>query len=217
MSGFRIDLIIGKEFNLINVPRGHMETLKKKKKFASYRTGEKALTLPEYKKVLAACDNLEDRLVIMIGVNLGLRREDLVRVRVENIDLENQVLTYLEMKKGNRIRKVPIGDTLTSEIKIYLKEKCPKDYLFPSKLKGLPHLSGKTAYNRLQMLCKKAGIETRPFHSLRGTAIKLHMNAGWTVDQCAALIGDTCATVQGHYSCPSSGELREVMKRNEGI
>lgn len=184
----------------------------------SYTTGQRALTETDYNKVISVCDNLHDRLLIMLGVSLGLRREDIVRVRVSNIDLENKWLTYLEKKKGDKIRRVPIGDKLRQEIEIYINTTKPKDYLFPNRQVGKsPHMSGRTAYNRLKWLCEKAGVEPRPFHSLRATCIKLKQKQGWSVEQVAALIGDTVSTVQSHYSTPSDDEMKNIMQDKEGI
>ncbi len=184
----------------------------------SYTTGQKALTEKEYQKILDICDNYQDRLLIMLAVGIGLRREDIIRVRVPNIDLKNGWITYLEKKKGDKIRKVPIGPKLSQEIQIYIHTTKVNDYLFPARQVGEKgYMSGRTAYNRLKWLCEKAEIPTRPFHSLRATCIKLKQKDGWNVEQVAALIGDTVATVQAHYSTPSDDELSNMMKEKESV
>ncbi|MDD2262638.1 MAG: hypothetical protein PHW20_10275, partial [Clostridia bacterium] len=61
--------------------------MKQRSKAAPYRTGEYALTRKEYDKALAACQNLEDRVLIMVGCTLGLRRSDIVRLEWANIDI----------------------------------------------------------------------------------------------------------------------------------
>jgi integrase/recombinase XerD len=187
-------------------------------KTTTYTTGQKSLTEMEYQKLLSSCDNLQDRLLLMLGVSLGLRREDIVRVRISNIDLQNKWLTYLEKKKGDKIRRVPMGDKLKQEIEVYINTTKPKDFLFPNRQIGkTQHMSGRTAYNRLKWLCEKSGVEPRPFHALRSTCIKLKQKQGWSVEQVAALIGDTVATVQSHYSTPSDDEMKNIMQDKEGI
>ena len=74
-----------------------------------YKSGEKALSPDEYERMLAACRTLEDRVMILFQVTLGLRRSDLAEIKIANIDIANNLVTYVEKKKGNRIRVVPIG------------------------------------------------------------------------------------------------------------
>nr|HPM61103.1 tyrosine-type recombinase/integrase [Methanoregulaceae archaeon] len=89
-------------------------------KSVRYRTGEKALTRKEYDAILSVCGTLEDRVMMMLAVSLGLRRGDLVRVRVGNVDFKNHQITYLERKKGDRVRVVPLGQKLEQEIRMLI-------------------------------------------------------------------------------------------------
>jgi len=167
-------------------------------------------------------DSFEDKVLVMIGFSLGLRREDLVRLEIHNIDLDHQVLSYLEKKKGNRIKVVPISDRLLQDLKLYLHAHTSpgQQYLFPAlqKTHHCDHMSSKTAYNRFNALCKKVGIKTPiPVHAMRSTCIKLHQEDGWSISQVAALIGDKVATVQEYYDTPSNDELSRVMKEKAGI
>jgi integrase len=173
-----------------------------------YRTGEKALTRKEYETVLAVCGSLEDRVMVMLAVSLGLRRGDLVRVRVGNVDFKNHQLTYLEKKKGDRVRVVPIGQKLEQEIKMLIGT-IPKgqDTLFSFK--------DRQAYNRFNFLCEKAGIGSRPFHALRATCIKFCQAGGWSPEQVSELTGDTIEVIQAHYATPSQAEMSEVMRNKE--
>lgn len=173
-----------------------------------YRTGEKALTKKEYQSVLEVCGTLEDRVMVMLAVSLGLRRGDLVRVKCSNIDFKNHTLSYLERKKGDRVRIVPVGPKLEQEIKMLLGT-IPKgqDTLFSFK--------DRQAYNRFNTLCEKAGIGSRPFHALRGTCIKFCQASGWSPEQVAELTGDTIEVIQAHYLTPSAAEMVATMRTKE--
>lgn len=175
-----------------------------------YYSGEKALTRAEYDRLLAVCDDHEDRVMLMLAVSLGLRRSDLVGVLVQDIDLVDGMLTYREKKKGNRSRTVPMPPKLRSELAIYIKSR---------NLRGGPlfDIKDRQAHNRFNTLCEKAGIEKRPIHALRATCVKFCRDAGWTVEQTAKLIGDEISTVQRHYSVPSQGELVKAMNEKEII
>lgn len=177
-------------------------------KQSRYRTGEKALTRKEYEVILAVCGSLEDRVMVMLGVSLGLRRGDLVRVRVANVDFKNGHLTYLEKKKGDRIRNVPLGPKLLQEINMLINT-------LPTGQDTLFSFKDRQAYNRFNTLCEKAGIGPRPFHALRATCIKFCQAAGWSPEQVSELTGDSIEVIQAHYLTPSQAEMKETMNKKE--
>jgi len=169
-----------------------------------------SLTPKEYEALLLATGAQEDRVLIMMAVELGLRRADIVRIKRSDVDLENNKLSYHEKKKGDRIRIVPIGSKLTHEIRILLQT-------LPKTQETLFSFKDRTAYNRLSYLCKIAGIKPIPFHSLRATCVKFKVKAGWDIASISRLIGDKIETVQEYYNVPTDGELAELMREKEGV
>lgn len=172
-----------------------------------YKTGEKALTEKEFDKLMSVVDNLEDECLFTLAVSTGLRRFDVTNIQISNIDIEDGWLTYNEKKKGNRIRRIPLNDKCIQVIKKLINSR-GKNYKSPK----LFSFSDRTAYNRFNQCCEKAGIPKRPFHALRATCIKKCQSAGWTPEQVSFLTGDTIAVIQEHYSTPSTSEMNEVVK-----
>lgn len=168
-----------------------------------YTTGEFALTRAEYDKLLAVIDDIEDELMLRLAVSTGLRREDLFAIKVADIDLEHAKLTFNESKK-RRSRTIDLEDAVVLLIKKYLKTIVRRERLFS--------YVGRTGYNRFNRYCEKAGIPTRPFHSLRATCVKFCQQAGWKPEEVAKLTGDTIEVIQLHYSTPSADEMAEVAK-----
>lgn len=175
-----------------------------------YKTGQKALTREEYNKVLSVCNTLEDRTLLMVAVGLGLRRADIVRIRIDNIDFKNNQLTYLEKKKRDRSRTVPLGPKLKQEIKLLINT-------IPKGQKTLFSFGSRQAYNRFQNLCDLAELEDRqrPFHALRATCIKFCQDADWSLEETAELVGDSIKVIQEHYTTPSKAEMAKVMREKE--
>ncbi len=183
-----------------------------------YRSGEKALTKPEYEKVLSVTTDLQDELLIRMAVATGLRREDLCKIEVANINLQDKTLLFHEAKKdrrdkatGNIVEKwrtielQPIVIvTIQKFWKTLPKEQQKRRYLFD--------FVGRTAYRHFNHWCEVAGIPQRPFHSLRATCIKFAHANGWTDEQIAKLTGDKISTIQEHYMTPSVDEMREVTR-----
>jgi integrase len=181
------------------------------KQIPKYFTGEKALTRAEFEKIIKIVDNSQDRLLLLIGAGLGIRRFDMSRIIVRNINFDEHTMTYLEKKKHDAPHTVPLPDKLEQELLIYIKEKRlgVNDRIFSVKDRQL--------CNHFYKLLDKAEIERRGIHSLRGTCVKFCQAACWTVEQTAKLINDKVSTVQVHYSTPSQSEMKEVMKNKEII
>ena len=171
-----------------------------------YTTGEKSLTKKEYDKLISVVDNLEDETLLKLAISTGIRREDIVKIKIADIIEENDQtkLNFYESKK-RRIWTVPLSPEIVLLIKklVNSRGKLQSDLLIT--------YSGRTAHRRLQKYCEKAGIPQRPFHALRATCIKFCQTAGWSAEQVSRLTGDTIAVIQIHYSTPSTTEMQEVV------
>lgn len=171
-----------------------------------------AFSQSELKRLLLACPTAADYIMILLGSRCGFRREDIVNLKIPNIDLQNGTITYHEKKK-NKDRTIPLEPDVISELRKYLST--------VSKDQGdrlLPFHDGTTAWRHLQEICEIAGIPVpvgrtgRPFHSLRGTCVKQRQAQGWNLNEVAALIGDEPETVAQHYATVTSGELADKMR-----
>jgi len=191
-------LCMGEKANIIK---------KKKKIFESYT--KHALSNIDYKKLLQVCNKKEDQLLLQIAVEVGLRRLDISKILISNIDLPNKKITFHEHKK-NRDRTLPMPNALAQEIGMYLQT-VPKEqkYLFGW---GKSEFGDYTAYRRFNALCRQAGIPERPFHALRGTCYKFKKDAGWSVEQAAYLLGDTIQVAMEHYGAPTDAEIEKLVR-----
>jgi integrase len=174
-------------------------------------TGEKALTREEYERLLTTADTGEKKLLLMIGAGLGLRRFDMSRIIVRNIDFENHTLVYLEKKKGDAPHTVPLPKKLEQELLIFVNDhnKGKNDRLFSVKDRQL--------CNWYYEMLQSANISQRGIHSLRGTCVKFCQANGWSIEKTACLINDKVSTVQEHYLNPSQSEMKETMRTQEII
>ena len=91
------------------VGKANIDKKKKKKVFESYT--KHALSDIDYKKLLRACNKKEDQLLLQIAVELGLRRLDISKILITNIDRANKKITFHEHKK-NKDRTLPMPDAL---------------------------------------------------------------------------------------------------------
>lgn len=183
---------------------------KKKQVFESYT--KYALSKKEYQLLLSKCNKFEDEVMLRVAVELGLRRYDLSKLEISNIDPDNVRLIFHEQKK-NRDRTLPLSPGLASLLRKYI-ETLPKSqkYLFTW---GKSKHGDITAWRRLNDLCDRAGLGRRPFHALRGTCYKFRKAEGWSIEQAAHLLGDDVRTAMLHYGKATDSEIAELMERNE--
>jgi integrase len=163
----------------------------------------------EMKRILDSCSNMADYILFLLASRYGFRREDIVKIKTNNVDTENLSITYYEHKK-NKDRMIYIEPDVVRELKRYMNTFGKREYLFP-------FTDGSTAWQHLQNVCKVAGIPVpvgrrgRPFHSLRGTCVKMRQAQGWTLNEVATLIGDDPETVALYYAKVSMSEIGNKM------
>lgn len=139
--------------------------------------------------------------MVLMAAHTGARRSELIRVRVEDIDLDQATLTIREKKraKGARTtRRVPISTSLASVLKTRMKEQKGKPFLFGPGDQPLSVQSVHKAFERVLEGSKWSVI--RGFHVLRHSMISAcAMN---NVDQrmLQEWVGHQTAAMQRRYT-----------------
>ena len=127
-----------------------------KNKDDSYKTGEYSLTPSEYEKLFSNCNTLFERILLEVGIATGCRRADLAAIEKSNIDLTNMTISYIEKKKGGRIKTINFGNKLKTDLTQYiftLPSKCK--WLFPSPHGKENHISDRTIWNVFNQVCAR--------------------------------------------------------------
>lgn len=177
-------------------------------------SGEKSLTPDECEKLLAACSTLEDRVMILLQITLGLRRADLATIPITGIDLDIPQITLLDKRNGDGVRTVPIGDRLKQEIVLLINT------IDTKKQKTLFSVGDRQMYNRFNSVAKVAGIrpgETITFPTLRATACRFMADAGWRIEEIAEVLGVRIETVQKHCPPPAKSRVMQTAREKEVV
>lgn len=168
--------------------------------------GEHSLTKGQVEKLLGVTTDMRAKVLLEVAVTGGLRRDDVVNVRVDGIDTLNNSLTFREKKKGGKAHTVYLPGQVIQDMSMYSKIH-KSEWLLPGASRG-KHLCSKQAYNIFQATLKTAGLSPRPFHALRATCVKLCQAAGWSATATAKHLDDTLFVVEKHYSVPSVEERK---------
>ena len=158
-----------------------------------------------YIEEVLANANLEEKLLISMLYGLGLRISELSHLKLSSIKSEwIQILG-----KGNKIRELPLLETLQKLIEIYVKEKMPKVYLFE---KGNAPMNEAQLRYMMTKLFKAAGIKATP-HQLRHSFATHLLNNGARISDVSELLGhETMATTQVYTKLGSVKKMQEYMK-----
>lgn len=93
------------------------------------------------KEALALVDaptNMKHRMILKIAYATGLRRAELLALKLTHIDSSRSVVRVIN-GKGKKSREVPARSTLIGELRRYYKYYRPKTYLFEGTRPGVPY------------------------------------------------------------------------------
>jgi site-specific recombinase XerD len=151
------------------------------------------LSADEVARMIECADNLHHRTLLMTLYATGMRRTELCRLKVSDIDTQ-RMLIHIRQGKGGKDRAVPLSATLLDQLRIYwrsLKRK-PVTWLFPSiqqRRADLP-IDGKTVWHACRNAAHRAGITKRVHpHTLRHSFATHLLEAGADLATIQVLLG----------------------------
>lgn len=130
--------------------------------------------------------NDRDKLIIEIFYSTGIRRQELINIRVENILFDDKLIKILG--KRNKERMIPMLPALSSNILDYIKDKKPQTYLFESKKSQ--KLSVSTIYRTINKYFRlvSSKVKVSP-HVLRHTFATHMLNNGADINTIKEILG----------------------------
>jgi site-specific recombinase XerD len=121
----------------------------------------RVLSPEEVTRLIEAAGNLQARTILMTLYSTGMRRGELIRLRVEDIDSERMVI-HIHQGKGGKDRDVPLCPRLLETLREYWRWKKPKTWLFPGQpIDAGNHLTDKAVWNTCVDAGLHAGIKKR--------------------------------------------------------
>ena len=90
------------------------------------------LSFNEVKLLLRTPKLLKHRMVLVMLYGCGLRRSELINIKLEDVDFDRRML-HIREGKGKKDRYVPLGENLIIGLKKYLESERPITWLFNGK------------------------------------------------------------------------------------
>lgn len=167
---------------------------------------EDLLTQEEVEALLNECRNTRDRALIAVLYESGMRRGELLNLRIKNISFDENgtVVTIPDGKTGARRIRLVFATSFIREWLAVHPNKNRESFVFCSTREPFDVMSYDTVRHQLQNIAKRAGIQKRvnphSFRHARATHLAEHLTEaqmktylGWTA-------GSNMAAVYVHLS-----------------
>jgi integrase/recombinase XerD len=153
------------------------------------------LSHEEVTRLIEAAPNLTYRTILMVLYGTGMRRAEVPRLKVGDIDSERMIV-HIRQGKGGRDRDVPMSPKLLEALRGHYRRKRSNTYIFSSSAGhfGVDNpVSDKTVWHAVRGAAKRAGLtKTIGPHTLRHTFATHLCEAGADLRTIQLLMGHSC-------------------------
>jgi site-specific recombinase XerD len=150
------------------------------------------LSPEEVTRLIDAACNLYHRTLLMTLYSTAVRRAELCRLKVQDIDSQRMMIR-INQGKGGRDREVPLSPKLLEILRVYFRWMRPTTFLFPGTVKGVRAdvpISPNTVWLACRQAAQRAGITKRLSpHSLRHSCASHLLEAGADLRTIQVLLG----------------------------
>ncbi len=176
---------------------------------------ERILSAGEAHRLLRSASNTF-RPVLIVALNTGMRRSEILGLRWTNVDLVRGYINIEDSKSG-RGRKVPVNSAVMEALAVLPRK---GEYVFPGADPTKPVQDVKTAFHAA---CRKAktdlndeddpGITGVRFHDLRHTAASKMVEAGVDLVTVSKVLGHASIQTTMRYCHPTPENMRRAVER----
>jgi site-specific recombinase XerD len=164
------------------------------------------LSKEEVARILAAPTHLKSRALLMTIYATGVRRTEVARLRVSDIDSARMTVTI--DGKGKKDRVVMLSPVLLDTLRQYWRQAKPKHWLFPGETPDQP-ISGNDVFAVFHNAVRSAGITKHVSpHSLRHSFATHLLESGVDLRTIQLLLGHSSLKTTARYLHVSQYQVR---------
>jgi len=167
------------------------------------------LSKVEVIKILRHTTNIKHRMMLSLIYACGLRRSELLNVKVSDIDSARHLL-QIRNGKGRKDRVVPISDKTIEMLRSYYKTYLPSDWLFEGAIQGEQYSTNSLQQVFKQSL-KKAMIEKpATLHWLRHSYATHLLESGTDLRYIQELLGHRSSRTTEIYTHVTEKSIEKI-------
>ncbi len=168
----------------------------------------KILTVEEVELILKHCRNIKHKCILMTLYSGGLRRSELINLKITDID-SRRMLIRISDSKGNKDRHTLLSEKLLKLLRDYYKFYKPAYWLFEGQGGG-PY-SATSIANILRKALKKARINKHATpHTLRHSFATHLLEQGINLRYIQEILGHSSTKTTEIYTHVSSKQLTKI-------
>ncbi|MBD3639157.1 MAG: tyrosine-type recombinase/integrase [Crocinitomicaceae bacterium] len=168
----------------------------------------KVLSIEEVKRLINCTNNIKHKCIVSLLYSAGLRRQELLDLKIEDIDSDRMVVC-IRQAKGHKDRYTVLSQKVLEDLRIYFKKWRPKVYLF----EGSPgNRYGRTSVSRIIFrAAQKAriGKKVTP-HMLRHSFATHLLESGTDLRYIQTLLGHNSSKTTEIYTEVTFRNIRNV-------
>lgn len=162
----------------------------------------------ELSAIFAGIKNVKHRCIISLIFSAGLRRHELINLRLQDIDLERKII-HIHGGKGNKDRISILAETTEKHLEEYLRHYKPTYWVFEGS--GGKQYSAESVWKIFDRLKKQSNIEKRGnVHLLRHTFATNLLEAGTDVRYIQKLLGHSSLKTTEIYTHIANNDLSKI-------
>ena len=166
------------------------------------------LSKEEVKAIIDHTSNLKHKCIISVIYSGGLRRSELINLKINDID-SKRMLIRIEQAKGNKDRYTILSEKVLILLRSYFIKCSPKGYLFEGQTGG--KYSESSVANILKKSIKKANINKKAtVHTLRHSFATHLLEAGTDIRYIQELLGHKSIKTTAIYAKVSDNRKSRI-------
>jgi site-specific recombinase XerD len=172
----------------------------------------KILSREEVARLVDASSGLFERTLLMVLYGTGMRRSEVARLKIADIDSQRMVIHVVD-GKGHKDRDLPLSPALLETLRAYWRWLKPRTYLFPSRMHRDHEqpITDKIVWRACTEAAKRAGIRKPASpHLIRHSWATHLLEAGTDLRTIQLLLGHEDLEVTARYLHVSEQHLHQV-------
>lgn len=167
------------------------------------------LSKQEVFRLLDAVTNQKHRAILLLTYSAGLRVGEVVRLRLEDIDIGRRLI-HIRQGKGRKDRYTMLSETAYLSIQGYIKTYQPQTWLFPGAKPG-HHLHERSVQKVFDQAHEKAQISKKiSMHSLRHSFATHLLEGGTDLRYIQELLGHASPKTTQIYTKVTNRDISKI-------
>ena len=168
----------------------------------------KLLSKEEIIKMLQHTTNIKHRFIISLLYSSGLRRGELLNLKINDIDSKRMVIK-VNCAKGNKDRVTVLSSSILSDLRNYYKDYKPKEFLFEGQ--NRQKYSGTSILKIVSKSAEKAGINKKVTpHMLRHSFATHLLENGTDIRHIQLLLGHSSTKTPEIYTHVTNKSFKDI-------